>query len=492
VETPTPLKVLFVTSELTPLISTGGLAEVAAALPRALRAEGHDVRIVMPCYQSIPEADRGEEYCLCEAELDGRKEFGALRKRLAPDSDIPLYLIEHEGYFGRAAPYGIGACEYEDNAERFCFFCLALLHAIPQTQWMPDIIHCNDWHTAALPAFLRTRFAVDPAWEKTPTLFTIHNLAFQGRYRPEKLASTGLDPALFHPECLEYEGDINLMKAAIAFATKINTVSPRYAQEIQTLEYGDGLDGMLRTRQEDLSGILNGVDYDLWDPETDPYLAAHYSQKDFTGKAVCKKALQKHFGLAQRDVPLFGVVSRLYWQKGLDLMIDALDHIMEMDLQIVVLGSGDPALEEQLANAVQNHPQQVGLDLKFNVALAHQVQAGSDFFLMPSRYEPCGLGQMYSMAYGAIPIVRRTGGLADSVRDINPVHLKHKTATGISFVSSMPKAMVRSFNSAVELYRDAPTFQQVRRTCMEQDFSWDRSCQEYIQLYREALAQTCA
>ncbi len=482
------LKILFVTPELSPLVSTGGLAEVAGALPRALRAAGHDVRVIMPCYRDIPEESRGESYCLCEAELNGRKEYGNLRVSKVPDSDIPLYLIEHHGYFSREKPYGVGAYEYTDNAERFCFFCLAALHGIPQTQWTPDVVHCHDWHTAALPVFLRTRFAGHPFWGRVPTVFTIHNLAFQGRYGADKLGQTGLDPSLFHVGCLEYEGDLNLMKGAIAFSTKINTVSPRYAREIQTLEYGDGLDGMLRTRSGDVSGILNGVDYDIWDPETDPYIAANYSETELSGKAKCKAALQRRFNLPQIDVPLFGIVSRLYWQKGISLLADAMDAVTGMDAQLAILGTGDPDLESRLAHASHCFPGKVGLALKFDAALAHQVMAGSDFMLMPSRYEPCGLAQMYAMAYGAIPVVRRTGGLADSVRDYNLAHRRHGTATGISFVPMTPQALTRAMRRALDLYAAPEQLHGVRMACMREDFSWDRSCQDYVRLYREAMA----
>ena len=484
-----PLKILFATAELSPLVSTGGLAEVANALPQALRSRGHDVRVVMPCYRGIPAEDRGEHACMCVAELGVKTEYGALRVSQVPGTDIPLYLIEHEGYFDREQPYGTGAHEYEDNAERFSFFSLAALDGISQTGWTPDVVHCNDWHTAPIPAFITTRFRDNPVWGKMPVLFTIHNLAYQGRYRAEKFARTGLAPEIFRPDCAEYLGDMNLMQAAIALASKISTVSPRYAREIQTLEYGAGLDGILRTRAEDLHGILNGVDYDLWNPRTDPYTAASFSAEDLDGKAVCKGALQDALGLPKADVPLFGVVSRLFWQKGLGLIVDAMDRFAERDLQIAVLGTGDPDLERRLAEVAARHPDKVAVALGFDVPLSHRIQAGSDFFLMPSRYEPCGLGQLYAMAYGTIPIVRRTGGLADSVNDLNPVHLRHGEATGVSFVPLTSQAVLRSVDRAIELYSKPEQLAQVRAACMGQDFSWDRSCQAYVKLYREAMAQ---
>jgi len=483
-----PLKILFVTAELAPLLTTGGLAEVANALPRALHELGHDVRLVMPCYRTIPAEYRGEQCCLCEADLGVKTEYGALRRSHVPETKIPLYLIEHEGYFGRERPYGDSAYEYDDNAERFCFFALAALHGIPQTEWVPDIVHCHDWHTAAVPAFLRTRYRHDPVWGCIPTLFTIHNVAFQGRYSASRLPSTGLGAELFHPNCLEYEGDMNLMKAAIAFATKLNTVSPRYAREIQTLEYGAGLDGMLRTRSADLSGILNGVDYTVWNPATDPHIAANYSKEDLSGKAVCKRTLQKAFGLPQRDVPLFGIVSRLYWQKGITVVAEVLELLSDLDIQLAILGTGDPALERRLLQAAVPHPEQVRVTIDFDIPLSHQIQAGSDFFIMPSRYEPCGLTQLYSLAYATVPIVRKTGGLADSVNNVNPVHRRQGTATGISFVPLTAAALTKALHRAVDLYQDTAQLAAVRRAGMTQDFSWERASRQYVALYREAIA----
>jgi starch synthase len=481
------LKILFVTSELAPLVSTGGLADVACALSKALKAQGHDVRLAMPCYRSLTEKQRGDQYCLCVADMGGKVAHGAMRLSSLTDTRIPLYLIEHEGYFGREKPYGVGAYEYDDNAERFSFFCQALLHGISQTGWKPDVIHCNDWHTAPIPALIKARFAGDPFWGGMPTLFTIHNMAYQGRYPTSKYAATGLPPELLTPGCMEYEGDMNLMKGAIAFASKLNTVSPRYAKEIQTLEYGAGLDGMLRTRAGDLSGILNGVDYDLWSPRTDPHLPVNYHPGNLSGKDRCKAAFQSTLGLPEQKAPLIGVVGRLFWQKGIDLLLDALPQIMDLDLQLVVLGTGDPDLETRIRAAAELYPDKLGAVLRFDIPLAHEIQAASDFMLMPSRYEPCGLNQLYAMAYGAIPIVRRTGGLADSVADVNPVNLRHGLATGISFVPLTPAAVTRSIRRALEMYRQPEVLGQVRAAGMAADFSWDRSCRAYVQLYQEAM-----
>jgi starch synthase len=484
-----PLKILYVSSELAPLVSTGGLAEVAAALPRALRARGHDVRVALPCYRQIPAASLGQQFCMVVAELGGGAVHGAMRASVVPGTDIPLYLIEHEGYFGRQSLYGPGAYEFDDNGERFCFFCQALFHGIPQTGWVPDIVHCNDWHGAPIAVYLKTRFRDDPVWGRIPCLFTIHNLAHQGRYGVSLFAATGFDPALLAPGGLLFDGDMNLMKGAVVFADTLSTVSPRYAKEIQTIEYGCGLHDALGARSADLYGVLNGVDYDVWNPAADPHIEQCYSAAKPGGKAKCKAALQRRFELPVRDVPLFGAVSRLFWQKGFDFVLDAMDRTLAHDAQIVVLGSGDPDLERRLAECVGRFPGRVGVFLGYDAALSHQVVAGSDFFLMPSRYEPCGLSQMYSLAYGTVPIVRRTGGLADTVVDATPANLRRNTATGLSFVPKTAAALARAMDRAVALYAEPKTMRQLRKAGMTRDFSWSRSCEAYEALYRKTISK---
>jgi len=481
-------KILYYTAELTPLLSTGGLAEVASSLPRALKADGHDVRLIMPCYASIPPEHRGEQRCMVVADLGTHHAHGALRESRVPGTDIPLYLVEHEGYFGRPRPYGSDAYEYEDNAERFCFFSIAGLDGIRQTGWRPDVVHCHDWHTAPVPTYLRTMLDSDPFWGGMATVFTVHNLAFQGRYRAHRFASTGFPREYFSPEAFEYEGDMNLMKACVKFAHKLTTVSPRYAKEIQTLEYGEGLDGVLRTRAQDLRGILNGVDYTIWNPEIDPYTTATYSAEDLSGKEQCKAALQASFGLPVKpDVPLFGIVSRLVWQKGIDLLVDAMEDLAGLGVQVAVLGTGTDDLEHRVWEATQRFPEQVAVYYGYDIPRSHQLQAGCDFFLMPSRYEPCGLSQLYALRYGTIPIVRRTGGLADSVHDLNAVHRRKGTATGIVYVPNTPQSIVRSVRRAVDLYRDKDVLAAVMRAGMQADFSWGRSCELYARCYAEAM-----
>lgn len=482
-----PLRILIVAAEMAPLNSTGGLAEVIAALPEALRKRGHDVRVAMPCYGHIPSAQRGEPCGMVVAPMGAHTEYGQLRQTETGASGVPLYLVEHNAYFGREFPYGTREQEYPDNAERFSFFCLALLDGIPKTGWMPDVVHCHDWHAAAMPLFLKSRYASDPNWRGVASVFTIHNIAFQGRYHADKLAATGLDPLLYDQGEIEFHGDMNLMKGALLLSDKISTVSQRYAQEIQTPEFGEGLDGILRARVKDLCGILNGVDYETWHPSRDPALPQAFDADHMDGKMVCKRALQDGFGLTHSDAPLFGMVSRLYWQKGVDLLAEAATMLENESWQLAVLGAGEAGLEARMLDLAARHPGRVGISLKYDADLSHLVQAGSDFVLMPSRYEPCGLGQMYGLAYGAVPVVRRTGGLADSVRDVNPVYELRGESNGISFVPKTSGALARAMQRALALYAEPKRYRAVQRRGMLQDFSWARSSEAYEALLQSAV-----
>lgn len=479
-----PLKILFMTSEVAPLAVTGGLADVSAALPRALKESGHDVRIVLPFYGRLPGLPESARRGVCTAHLGGHTAHGGFWETRLPDSEIPLYLVEHDHYFRRGGIYDDGSHEYYDNAERFCFFSQAALDGIAGTGWKPDVVHCHDWPTAPVPIYLKTSLANHPFWRGVPVLFTIHNLGYQGRYSADRMRYTGFSAELFNPECLEYHGDLNLMKGAIIFSDRISTVSPRYAREIQTPEYGAGLDGILRARVRDLSGILNGADYTRWDPATDPHLPANYSAADPSGKAVCKRQFQHLVGLPESDAPLFGIVSRLVWQKGIDLITDSVHLLPEDVAQVAVLGTGDPYYEQQLKALEQQRPDEIRVMLDFNVPVAHQLQAACDFFLMPSRYEPCGLSQYYSLKYGSIPIVRRIGGLADTVRDMSRVNGRRGVADGLAFVPVTPHSLQRRMLEAIDLYHDREAYQAVQKRGMAADYSWGRSCGAYVDLYR--------
>ena len=485
---PDPLKILFVTSELAPLVTTGGLADVAGALPKALHADGHDVRVVMPCYRGIPAAHRGVPKAMCIVQLGGVTAYGQLRESRVPGTEIPLYLVEHEGYFGREAPYGTGSYEYTDNPERFSFFCLAVLDALPNIGWQPDVLHAHDWHTAALPAFLKFRYRNHPAWARTRILFTIHNLAYQGRYGAQHYANTGLPSELFHMDGFEYEGDMNLMKGGIAYADRLSTVSPRYAKEIQTVDYGCGLHGLLQRRAGALSGIINGADYSVWHPRNDKHLPAPYDVNDLAGKKRCREELLAQMQLPDTGQPIIAMVSRLAWQKGIDLAVAALPDLLNMGFSVIILGTGEDHLERRVNELALVFPQQLRVHIGFDVGLSHRIEAAADFFLMPSRYEPCGLSQIYSLAYGTIPMVRATGGLWDTVCGLRGDGGNLDDATGIRFVPLTPQAIGRAGRQAFELHANPERLGQVRDNGMREDFSWKRSSGAYAELY----AETCA
>ena len=483
------LKILYVSSEMAPLVKTGGLADVSLALPRALRELGHDVRVAIPCYGSIPQDYWGERRGTCYVNLNSATQFGALREFRVPGAGVPVYLIEHDGYFGRPHPYSRNGYEYEDNLERFCFFSMAVLDGVGQTGWRPDLVHCNDWHTAVIPAYIKTRLEDHPVWGRMPTVLTIHNLGYQGRYHASLLPRTGLDPRLFTPDCLEYYGDINLLKAGIRFAGKINTVSRTYAREIQTPAYGHGLDGFLRTRRADLTGIVNGVDYSEWDPASDPRIAAPFSVADLSGKHVCKKQIRKELGLDETDAPLFAMVTRLVCDKGLDLIVGGLERLLAENLQMMILGTGDPGYERALQHRAEQFSGRLAVAFTHNETLAHQFYAGADFFLMPSLTEPCGLSQMYSLRYGAAPVVRKTGGLADTVIDASPANILKGRATGVVFRPPTVEALVRAVYRSLRLYLEPSTFEAIRVMGMKMDFSWERASRAYVDLYRRAIAK---
>ncbi len=486
-----PLKILIVAAEATPFIKTGGLADVAQALPGALHRQGHDVRLALPCYGSIPASLKGTQRGTLFVNLDGTTQYGAWRETRLPDVDVPVYLIENDHYFWRDHPYSVNGYEYVDNLDRFCFFSRGVLDAVAQTGWRPDVVHGNDWHTAPLITYLNTHLANHTFWRGMPTVYTIHNLGYQGCYPKNLLPRTGLGWDLFHPDCLEFYGELNLMKGAIAFATKINTVSRTYAREIQTPAYGLGLDGFLRTRKKDLTGIKNGIDYSLWNPQTDPHITANYSPDKLAGKQRCKRAVQDLADLPHRkDVPLFAIVTRLVWEKGIDLIVEAMDSFLRKGAQLVALGSGDPHLEVALETAGARWPDQVSVILGYDEPLAHSIYAGADFFIMPSRSEPCGLTQMYSLAYGAIPIVRRTGGLADTVTDLTPANLAKGLATGLVFRPATAEALTRATHRALRLYEDLKTLTAMRRAGMREDLSWERASAEYVALYNDAIDAT--
>jgi starch synthase len=479
------VRVLFVSSEVTPFRKTGGLGDVSGALPKALRARGIDVRVVMPLYRGI----RWDELEPLEGVLEVPMFYGtaraAVRMGVLPSTEVPIYFLEHHGYFDRPELYGAADGGYPDNLERFTFFSRASLELARALGFEPDVIHANDWQTALIPVYLNTLYRGTPL-QRAATLFTIHNLAFQGVFDGGGFFVTGLSQEHYNPGEIEHFGGMNLMKGALAHATLLSTVSPTYAQEIQRPEHGAGLDGVISSRRADLHGILNGIDTVEWNPVTDRYLPARYTAEDFAGKAVCKRELQREMGLPPRPkTPLFGAVSRLTPQKGFDLLALAMERLLDWDLQIVLLGSGDTDAEEFFEALSAARREKFRARIGFDNGLAHRIEAGCDFFLMPSRFEPCGLNQMYSLRYGTLPIVHATGGLADTVSNYDE---SAGQGTGFVIYRLDARSLADTVGWALSTYFDRPgDLEAMRRRGMNLDFSWTRAAARYEELYREAF-----
>jgi starch synthase len=489
------MRIVLASSEAVPFSKTGGLADVATALAKALAAAGHDVSLIVPHYPMISAA-RGVDPetfqptgLSVDVPVGGKQITGSLLKTSLPDSSVSIYLVDQPAYFARGQLYTENGSDYPDNCERFSFFSRAVLEAARLLDLRPDIIHANDWQTALVPAVLEIEYGDVAGFEETASVITIHNLAFQGQSWHWDMLQTGLDWEYFNWRQLEFFGDLNLLKGGLVFADKITTVSPTYAEEIQTEKFGCGLHGVLENRRDDLVGILNGIDPTIWNPATDPALAKNYTADDFEiGKAACKADLQKRLGLPQRDdVPLFGMISRLADQKGFDILIESAEELLSADLQFCVLGTGDAAYEAALRNLASRFPKQVSATIGFDETLAHVIEAGSDFYLMPSRYEPCGLNQMYSLAYGAVPIVTPVGGLADTVVDCTPGNIKNETATGLVLAAYDGGELVRKVTEAVAIYANRPDWENLVRNGMRRDWSWTRSAQAYVDLYKQAI-----
>ncbi|MBX9626765.1 MAG: glycogen synthase GlgA [Gemmataceae bacterium] len=496
------LRVLVASSEVVGFAKTGGLADVAGSLPRALARRGHQVAVVMPYYHAVRKAGVPVEKtgATLPVPMGDRVLASRLLRARLPNSDVPVYLVEHPPFFERDELPGHGLyqqtmpggykSDYLDNAERFTFFCRAVLETVPHLGFTPDVLHANDWQTGLVPVYLNEVYRTKTGYRRMRSVFTIHNIAYQGMFGRDVLRLTGLPGWLYNHTQLEFHGHLNFMKAGIVFADAVNTVSPTYAREIQTPEFGYGFEGLLRQLSHKLSGIVNGVDYDHWDPATDRHLAANYTAETVSdGKPLCKADLQRRFELPEDPAaPVLGVVARLVSQKGIDLILSAAPGFLDLGCQMVILGEGDPEYHEQLKAFRAKHPQQVGLYLGFSEGLAHKVEAGSDLFLMPSRYEPCGLNQIYSLKYGTPPVIRSTGGLRDTVVNATEEYLAAGAATGFAFDAYTGKALYDTVKWALTLYRDRPAdFRQVVRTAMAQDWSWDRSAAEYEALYRRVM-----
>jgi len=458
------LKVLIASSEVVPFAKTGGLADVAGSLPIALEKLGVDIRVIMPKYASVK--TKGSEAVIGKG--------------------VKVYFVENEDYFNRKELYGDKFSDYADNLDRFSFFSGEVLERCKAEGFAPDIIHCNDWQTALIPVYLNTLYKYDPFFSDTRTLFSIHNMAYQGLFDKDQFPKIGLDWALFSINYFEFYGKINLMKAGLVYTDAISTVSPTYAKEILTKEFGCGLEGVLKTREGALCGILNGIDYDAWNPETDTKISRNYSADDIGGKYMNKEKLQAETGMkVDQDVPLIGVISRLADQKGFDLMAKIIDDLLNMKVQFILLGTGDNKYHILMNKVAKRHQKNASINLKFDATLAQKIYAASDLFLIPSRYEPCGLGQMISFKYGTVPVVRQTGGLKDSVQEFSPRTME---GNGFTFEEYKADHFFAALKRGLAAYHNKKVWPELVKKVMGLDYSWEASAGKYIYLYKKITA----
>lgn len=466
------MRILFVASEATPFAKTGGLADVVGSLPRALRSLGFEVAVLMPRYRRIDLSRARRVWDWLPVQLGAQRYDTAV---YLIEDEIPYYFLDCPQLYDRPELYGESGGDYPDNHLRFGLLCRAVF-GVMRRLFLPHVLHVHDWQAGLVPVYLKTRFASDPTFLGIKTLLTIHNLGYHGSFPPDRMADLDLDPGLYRQDLLEFWGRFSFIKGGLVYSDVLTTVSRKYAQEIQTEEYGFGLDGLLRARSHDLFGILNGVDYAQWNPETDPYLAANYSLERLEGKRVCKADLLREMGLPDHAMnrPLFGVVSRLADQKGAHLILAMGDELAAQDAYLVCLGSGDASYEQGFRDMADRHPQRVRVRIGYDNALAHKIEAGSDAFLMPSRYEPCGLNQIYSLRYGTPPVVRATGGLDDTIEE----------ETGFKFSEFSEAGLRDAIRAASSAYRDPERWTGLVRRGMQKDFSWSVSAAQYAALYR--------
>jgi starch synthase len=478
------LHIAFATSELFPYVKTGGLADISAALPKALARLGHRVTIFLPRYGPIP-FPPGEFVGSVHVPVDEvHRSAGFYLAPLA--KGVHVVFVEHPPFFDRPFPYGFGNDDYPDNRLRFAFLSRAVLEYFRSRGERPDVFHAHDWQTGLLPVYLKAFYWDDPTLHRTPTLFTIHNMAYQGNFGLDTVGLLGLPWNLGTQDALENHGGVSYMKGGLLFSEVLTTVSPQYAREIQGEEMSYGLAGVVRSRAQDLVGILNGVDYDEWDPRTDRHIARTYSAEDLSGKAECKADVLAAFGLPTRpDLPLIGIISRLVSQKGFDVVVRAWYDLLHRPVRMIVLGTGEPAVQDGFRDLAARAPDRFAVRFAYDNALAHKIEAGADMFLMPSRFEPCGLTQMYSLRYGTVPIVRATGGLVDTVEPYDPATGQ---GTGFRFEHPDGTGLIWALDQALATYEDRPAWQKLMRNGMARDFSWERSAREYLALYQRVLA----
>ncbi|HUE52311.1 MAG TPA: glycogen synthase GlgA, partial [Terriglobales bacterium] len=474
------MHIAFVASECVPFSKTGGLADVVGALPRALAASGHQVSVYLPRYRQTKLTNPQTVVSSITVPFDDRYRFCSVVTE-GNHSGIDFYFVDYPPYFDRDALYGTPSGDYPDNAERFALFSRAVLEA-SKILGVPNIFHCHDWQSALVPVLLRTQYVEDPAFRQVGTVFTIHNMGYQGLFPPDILPLLMLPWDLFTITRMEFFGNVNFLKGALVESDYVTTVSRKYSQEIQTTEYGFGLEGVLRDRAATVTGILNGVDYDEWSPQKDKFIAAKYSPQDLSGKAKCKQDLLEAFGVSGADprLPVIGIVSRFAAQKGFDLISQIADRLAREEMIVVALGAGDKQYEEMFQRLHKQFPQKIAVKVAYDNAIAHKIEAGSDMFLMPSKYEPCGLNQIYSLKYGTVPIVRATGGLDDT---IEPSDVRTGKGTGFKFTEYKGEALLLTIREALRAFRDQSSWQTLMRNGMNKDFSWNASAKEYARVY---------
>jgi len=477
------MRILFAASEALPYAKTGGLADVLEGLPRALSALGHDVAVVLPLYRGI--GTRRVVVPSLSIPVGPRMHFPAIREG-DPLRGVRYFFVDASEFFDRNGIYGEFGGEFGDNPERFTLFSRTVVEIAKQV-WQPDLLHCHDWQTALVPVLMRGVYGYDPAFTRIPVVFTVHNIAYQGRYGRDVMWRIGLPSHLFHINALEFWGDVDFLKGGLLFSDYLTAVSRKYAEEIQTPAFGYGLEAVMRARSSRLVGILNGADYSTWNPENDRWIAAHYSAADTTNKAICKRDLVRELRLPEENSGrmVVGIVSRFVEQKGFDLIAHVAREFLDEDVAMVALGSGDYRYEAFFRMLADARPDRVAVRIGFDNVLAHKIKAGADLFLMPSRYEPCGLSQMYSMHYGTIPLVRATGGLDDTVEPFDP---NTGRGTGFKFWDATGSALLDTLRWALECYRNRPAWAKLMRNAMAQDFSWDVAAQKYLEVYERARA----
>ncbi|MDY6954583.1 MAG: glycogen synthase GlgA [Thermodesulfobacteriota bacterium] len=480
------LKVWFLSPEVAPFAKTGGLADMAGSLPGTLRKLGVDVRVGLPCYRTVQERPSSLKKAL--GGLVVPSDGGALQCEVwetETEDGVPVYLFDRREYFDRAHLYGTVEGDYPDNLERFAYFSHGALLFARAVGFAFDVVHCHDWQTGLVPAYLKTLYQGDPFFSTAASVFTVHNMGYQGLFPAEAFSASGLPASEFHPEGVEYWGNLSLLKAGIVYGDVITTVSPRYSQEIQGPAFGLGMEALLRERSADLYGILNGADYSTWNPATDPHIRANYTAKDTRGKERCKGALVQEMGLDKRflDRPVLAMVSRLAAHKGYDLLLEIAEEVVGLGAGLVILATGEEAYEQALGQVGQRFSDSVAVKIGFDEPLAHRIMAGADVFLAPSRYEPCGLTQIYALKYGTVPVVRATGGLDDT---IEPFDQRSGQGNGFKFAAYEAEAFLAQIKKAFKVYEDRAAWQVLVKNGMGADFSWEESARRYVELYEKA------